>query len=596
MSAPPAPFWHGSSARPTRTATVAASRVVIAAGIVALVRLAGGTQATDDALQVMGFDPDRSRLIVALILGALAATTVSLLGGGRRVASLTGLAAAAVWFGRTFIAETSRVLGTTGATGQFDPGGWALTLISLLAAGVAVGWAAAVLARDVRGALVVAIAAVDPRERIGPRMDPGDADVTPTTRHSGGVRRAAPIARVLLVAAVAVVTLPILGDIFNFDPDIHMQSGGASRMGLVGSDAGGASPAAGVSRHGTAAIPVAGGRVAATTSGPHRSGLPTGSSSSASASASGASGPLANFPADLVAGPVKGSFVTAGAIGPASWGAAPSGAGRTMSVHLPAPWTGGTSSTASLQIYLPPGYDASGARYPVFYEAPSTLGSWQNGMAFTSAMDALMTSGKLPPAIVVFVSEAGGPYPDAECADTYDGKEWFSRFMATDVVNWVDSNLRTIARPEARSTLGFSQGGYCSAADMARHPDVFRTSVSMSGYFQAGVRSGTTPTAWRPFNNDPTLMAAASPLDLVPQLAPSVRSGLMVIMEADPKNAFYGVQAQRYATALDLAGVPIAILPDPRGHSWDAARPDIPGMMRIAAMRMVQLGVFGPTN
>jgi S-formylglutathione hydrolase FrmB len=66
----------------------------------------------------------------------------------------------------------------------------------------------------------------------------------------------------------------------------------------------------------------------------------------------------------------------------------------------------------------------------------------------------------------------------------------------------------------------------------------------------------------------------------------------MVIMEADPNNHFYGGQARTYATALDNAGVAMAVLLDPRGHSWDAARPDIPAMMRIAALRMTQLGVF----
>ena len=66
----------------------------------------------------------------------------------------------------------------------------------------------------------------------------------------------------------------------------------------------------------------------------------------------------------------------------------------------------------------------------------------------------------------------------------------------------------------------------------------------------------------------------------------------MVIMEAAPKNMFYGVQAERYATVLDAAGVAVGVVPDPRGHSWDAARPDIPAMMRLAALRMAQLGVF----
>src|SRR5580765_5479075 len=114
-----------------RTLGAVAARVLAAALVIAFVRLIGGTLATDDALQVMGFDPDRARLIVALILGVIAATTVSLLDGGRVLASLTGLAAAAAWFSHTFVLETARVLGTSGTTGQFDPVGWFVTLISL---------------------------------------------------------------------------------------------------------------------------------------------------------------------------------------------------------------------------------------------------------------------------------------------------------------------------------------------------------------------------------------------------------------------------------------------------------------------------------
>jgi enterochelin esterase-like enzyme len=217
-------------------------------------------------------------------------------------------------------------------------------------------------------------------------------------------------------------------------------------------------------------------------------------------------------------------------------------------------------------------------------------------MAFAASMDQLITSGQLPPMIVVFASQAGGPYRDSECADSFDGREWFNRYMATDVVGWVDANLRTIATPQARATIGFSEGGYCAAAVFARHTDVFRTAISMSGYFQAGVQSGTTPTALRPFGGDPAVEARASPLVLVPSLPAAVRNDVMAIFEADPTNGFYGPQAAAYAAALDRAGVPLAVVPDPLGHSWDAARTDIPAMIRIAALRMAELGVFGPAR
>jgi hypothetical protein len=566
-----APAPVPTAASRARIAALTVARILIAVAVVFILRLGGGAQAADDSLQVMGFDPDRATLIVALILAALAATTVSLSGGGRPSASLTGLGVATLWFARTFVDETERALQPSGPTTRFDAVGWLLTLLALTAAALAAGWAAAILAREARHAILAAYAAIDPRGHVhaGPApLEPRGVAARPLAR---GWRRAGPVVRVVLVTVIAAATLPVLGDVLNFDPDVHMQVGGTTRIGLTGAGAGAASP------------------------GSAGSGGPSATTGPGGASGPGASTRPAAIPPDLVAGPIEGSFVTAGALGAASWAPVPSGSGRTLSVQLPGPWTGGRSATATIDIYLPPGYDAGAARYPVFYEAPSGIAGWDRAMAFISTMDALITSGQLPPVILVFAMQDGGPYTDSECADSYDGHEWFNRFMATDVVGWVDAHLRTIATPQARATLGFSQGGYCSAAMMARHPDVFRTSVSMSGYYQAGVRSGTTPTAWRPFNDDPAAMAAASPLVLVPALPPSVRSGLMVILEADPDNAFYGAQMAMYVSALDAAHVAMAVLPDSRGHSWDAARPDIPAMMRIAAMRMAKLGVFDTT-
>jgi hypothetical protein len=565
--------WHG---------TMALVRVATAVAVVAVVWALGGTEATDTALQEMGFDPDRSRLIVALILAALAAATVSLIGGGRRLSTFTGVAASIAWFGGTFVEETAKVLGESEATGQFDPVGWLLTLVSLLVAAIGVSWAAAVLAREAHDAILAAVAALHAdRKRPAPSSQAGQKALPKAGEKAGQKedgtarvewRRAIPAGRLLAVAVVAVVTIPVLGDIFNYVPDIRMQSGGA---GIAVDEQGGTGANAEPSAPSEAQIPGSPRPFGGPSPGPQTSPGPDG------------------FPGDLVPGPIQGSLMTAGALGSDDWGAPPTGAGRIMSIKLPAPWQGGTSRTADVDIYLPPGYDKGDDHYPVFYEAPATLREWKEGMAFTSAMDKLMTSGKLPPAIVVFASDSGSPYVDSQCADSFDGTQWFSRYMATDVVDWVDSHLRTIPRPEARVTLGFSQGGFCAAALMARHPDVFQTSISMSGYFRAGVRSRTTPTAWRPFNDDPRSIAGFSPIDLIPALPPSFRTDLMAIMEADPNNAFYGVQARKYANALDASDVDMAILLDPRGHSWDAARPDIPAMMRMAAMRMEQLGVFG---
>ena len=265
-----------------------------------------------------------------------------------------------------------------------------------------------------------------------------------------------------------------------------------------------------------------------------------------------------------------------------------------MSVSLPGPWTGGIRSTIAVDVYLPPGYDAGSARYPVTYEAPYSAATWEHWVRLPNVLDSLITGGSIPPLIVVLVSEFGGPYPDSECADSVDGREWFDRFMGIDLVHWVDAHLRTIATPGSRATLGFSQGGYCAAAILSHHPVVFGSAIVISGYFVAGIHSGTTPTAWRPFNNDPGVVNAVSPMKVIPRIPAALRARLFYVMEADPTQGFYGPQMAKLAAVLHGAGVPMALFPTPLGHSWYATRQLVPTMLELVAGRMVSLGVFGP--
>jgi enterochelin esterase-like enzyme len=253
---------------------------------------------------------------------------------------------------------------------------------------------------------------------------------------------------------------------------------------------------------------------------------------------------------------------------------------------------GGIQNFATVDVYLPPGYDAGTQRYPVIYEPHQPLWAWQQGMHVVSLLDSLMRSGTVPPEIVVFIGQYGGPYPDSQCADSWDGKEWFDRYLGRDVPAWVDSHFRTIPTAAARALLGFSSGGYCAAAAITHHPDVFSSAVIFSGYFDTGVKSATTPNAGRPFNNDPALEAAVSPMLLVPRIPADQRRSLFVAFSADPANHFYGDQITAFAGVLDAAGVPMAILPTPLGHSWAAVREQLPDMLAMLAARQVQLGVF----
>jgi hypothetical protein len=304
------------------------------------------------------------------------------------------------------------------------------------------------------------------------------------------------------------------------------------------------------------------------------------------------------FPADLVAGPLPGSLVTPQAVSSAQpWYASrPAVHGRILTIGLPAPWIGGDRSVATVDVYLPPGYDAGTGRYPVVYEAPQSIRTWETGFGFTAVLDSLITSGAIPPMIFVFSLAYGGPYADSECANSVDGREWFDRFMSSNVVRWVDQHLRTITSSAARATLGFSQGGYCAAELVANHSGIFGSAMSFSGYFVSGIHSGTTPDAWRPFDDDPAVEYRISPMTVVPRISASRRTGLFFVMVSDAAQGFYGPQMKQFAGVLDGAGVPMAIIPTALGHSWEAARTLVPTMLELVAGRMVSLGVFAPAG
>ena len=271
----------------------------------------------------------------------------------------------------------------------------------------------------------------------------------------------------------------------------------------------------------------------------------------------------------------------------------PAGPGMATSFQLQAPWVGGTRQVINVSVYLPGGYATSTRSYPVIYEAPFSYQSWNMWIGVKAMLDAQIASGAMPASIVVFVQPAHGPYHDSECANSADGREWLDTFLSSTLVQAIDSRYRTIQTPAARSVLGFSQGGFCASMLALRHPDVFSTAVAVSGYYQAGIRNGQTWNAWMPFGGKASLEAVYSPLRLVGQLTPAQRAAMLLVLEADPAQPFYGPQYQAMIAAAQRVGVAVVPVAMPVYHSWAAVRQVLPRMFRAIAAHEAVLGVFG---
>ncbi len=524
-----------SSAVPFSSARRMAVGVAGAAGalaVLAAVFVFNAMYDSDTTFVNMGFDPGRAQLISALIFGGIAGAASALVDARIGRASLYGAAVATLLFVETFANETSDALKASGALGTFDLGGWLITALTLAFFVLVCGWVGATLAGGIRPSLVNAV-----------------QTVVAVTRRRGVDRQAAyRTAAVALIAVLAVMTVPVFNDLVNLTPDARMLHGGPALQGL-GVDSG------------PTLVPAA---------------TPTPGASSPSVSASPSTPPTAKPTISLAERPWL------------AW--KPSGTGRVTKVAMTPPWKG-AAKTAEVVIYTPPGYDPHGSvKYPVIYETPSPYSLWDGGTSVGFALDSLIDNGDMPASIVAFISSAGGYYVDSQCADSYDGREWFDTYVSKTIVAYVDSHYPTIATRKARAVAGMSQGGFCAANLMLRHPEVFGTSISFSGYFHAGFGGAASLMA---FGSGKTIIEANSPDIQAGKLDAALRPDLFFILIAKPDQPWYGEQTTAFEKILATDGYPHLGIVATDPHGWVQVRNETPSAFMAWGTRLVATGVFG---
>jgi S-formylglutathione hydrolase FrmB len=535
-----------------KAAWLSAGAAVAALVVVGSV-FSGTVEGTDGTLVVMGFDPDRAQLISGLGVGAVAAGAVALVVSRIRFAALLGLLALVAVFAETFGAETQGAYHSSGAAGVFSPAGWILTVVTLVVLGLLSAWIGATLGAAVRPALIASALAA--RDLLRPRRP-----------NLGLALR--PIAALLAVVLLA-VSGPVFGEMVNVTPDAlmlrgndHAQDGGP-----------------GVSLQVTSSIEAA-----------FASPSP---SSSPSSNASPSGSPGSTDSASPTPTPTPPRTAEPGSKPWLLW--IPSGRGHVTTVEMPAPWVGGKRTTSRIDIYTPPGYTpGEGRLYPVIYEAPTGLALWDSGTGVISALDTMIDSGEIPATIVVFIDSLAAPYGDTQCADMYDGSQWFETYISTTVVEYVDERYSTIRDPRARAIMGMSAGGFCAPMIALRHRDVFSVSISFSGYYWAG--AGGAPTA-KPFGDE---INEHSPIWLAARIPPDDRSKMYFIIvacenrtpPACPRQQFYLWHAWQFQVALQDAGIKFLNIDSPYTHGWAQVRYETPTALDAWAARMVISGVW----
>ncbi|HEX7309105.1 alpha/beta hydrolase [Lentzea sp.] len=136
-------------------------------------------------------------------------------------------------------------------------------------------------------------------------------------------------------------------------------------------------------------------------------------------------------------------------------------------------------------VYVPPGYDESGERYPTVYVIQGFtghVGMWANRSAFrqpyVETADAVFANGA-PPCVVVFV-DAWTSYGGSQFVDS-PGTGRYHSYLCDEVVPWVDAHYRTIPDRESRAIQGKSSGGFGAMITPMLRPDLFGALATHAG-------------------------------------------------------------------------------------------------------------------
>jgi S-formylglutathione hydrolase FrmB len=161
----------------------------------------------------------------------------------------------------------------------------------------------------------------------------------------------------------------------------------------------------------------------------------------------------------------------------------------------------GNGTSRRVFAYLPPSYhEEPSRRYPVLYWLHGAVftGTWvsgiDQGMFIQDTMPELIAGGSVSEMIVVMPDTSGGRYSDMFYTDSPLTGD-FETFLSKELIEYIDSNYRTLAQPESRGIGGHSLGGYGSIRMVMRHPDVFGAAY----LHDAG---GLSFEAWGVFNTD----------------------------------------------------------------------------------------------
>ncbi|HMQ06274.1 MAG TPA: alpha/beta hydrolase-fold protein [Saprospiraceae bacterium] len=146
----------------------------------------------------------------------------------------------------------------------------------------------------------------------------------------------------------------------------------------------------------------------------------------------------------------------------------------------------GDPAERDVTVYLPPSYLSNpGKRYPVLYmlhgftDSDSQWFGWENHWINLHTVINQSLSEGLSREMIVVMPNAYNRFKGSMYASSVTIGDW-ETFIVKELVNYIDSNFRTLAHVKSRGLAGHSMGGYGTIRLGMKHPDIFSSIYLMS--------------------------------------------------------------------------------------------------------------------
>jgi enterochelin esterase-like enzyme len=197
--------------------------------------------------------------------------------------------------------------------------------------------------------------------------------------------------------------------------------------------------------------------------------------------------------------------------------------------------------------------------------------AYSAGLHLADAADSAIDSHAVRPFIAVA--------PAAGVTKRFDG-EWsgvWERYVVRDVIPWVESHLPTARSRAARAIAGLSAGGYGAIDIGLRHPELFQTLESWSGYF-GPVHDGSLAgaSADQVAAHDPSLLVAEQSREL------HALGTRFFVSSGTTHDRWSAGQAAGFARELASLHLPYELVLKPGGHNGAFWRAQLPAALRFA--------------